>query len=113
MAPLHWIGVCTIMGFLKFRGADGLMLNCIDYGGEGGAPVLLMHGAAAHSRWWDFTAPALAGRYHMLAPDRRGHGEGKGAEPGPYEVEGYTAAPHAAIGHSGVGKPFPRAPSGA
>jgi pimeloyl-ACP methyl ester carboxylesterase len=112
MAPLHWIGVSTIMRFLKFRGADGLMLSCIDYGGEGGTPVLLMHGAAAHSRWWDFTAPALAQRYHMLALDRRGHGDSQWAEAGHYEIEDYAADTHAVIGNWGLGKPFLVAHSG-
>jgi pimeloyl-ACP methyl ester carboxylesterase len=94
------------MRFLEFRGVDGLLLSCIDYGGESGAPVLLMHGAAAHSRWWDFTAPALTGRYHMLALDRRGHGDSQWSEEGHYEIEDYTADTHYVISNWGLGKPF-------
>jgi pimeloyl-ACP methyl ester carboxylesterase len=100
------------MRFLKFRGANGLLLSCIDYGGEGGVPVLLMHGAAAHSRWWDFTAPALTGRYHVLALDRRGHGDSQWAESEQYEIEHYAADLHAVIGDWGLGKPFLVAHSG-
>jgi len=94
------------MRFLKFRGPEGLWLSCIDYGGEGGVPVLLMHGAAAHSRWWDFTAPALAGSYHVVALDRRGHGDSQCAEIGHYEIEDYMNDMHAVIGNWGMGKPF-------
>jgi pimeloyl-ACP methyl ester carboxylesterase len=111
MAPAHWVGVFLIMRLLKFRGTEGLVLSCIDYGGEGGIPVLLMHGAAAHSRWWDFTAPALAG-YHVLALDRRGHGDSQWSESGRYEIEDYTADLHAVVSNWGVGKPFLVAHSG-
>jgi pimeloyl-ACP methyl ester carboxylesterase len=94
------------MRLLKFRGPEGLELGCIDYGGEGGVPVLLMHGAAAHSRWWDFTAPALAQSYHVLALDRRGHGDSEWGESGHYEIEDYMADMQAVIGNWGIGKPF-------
>jgi pimeloyl-ACP methyl ester carboxylesterase len=100
------------MRLLKFRGADGLLLSCIDYGGEGGVPVLLMHGAAAHSRWWDFTAPALTERYHVLALDRRGHGDSQWSDSGQYEIEDYAADLHAVIGNWSLGRPFLAAHSG-
>ena len=100
------------MRFLKFRGASGLQLSCIDYGGEGGVPVLLMHGAAAHSRWWDFTAPALTARHHVLALDRRGHGDSQWADSEQYEIEHYAADLHAVISDWGLGKPFLVAHSG-
>jgi pimeloyl-ACP methyl ester carboxylesterase len=95
-----------IMNFLKFRATQGLWLSCIDYGGAGGVPVLLMHGAAAHSRWWDFTAPALAGRYHVLALDRRGHGDSEWSADGRYEIEDYTADTQAVIEQWGLAQPF-------
>jgi pimeloyl-ACP methyl ester carboxylesterase len=93
------------MRFLKFGGPEGLSLSCIDYGGEG-ATVLLMHGAAAHSRWWDFTAPAWTDRYHVLALDRRGHGDSQWSEAAHYEIEDYTADLDAVIGTWEMGKPF-------
>ena len=94
------------MRFLKFRGPQGLALSCIDYGGEGGAPVLLMHGAAAHSRWWDFSAPALTDRYHVLALDRRGHGDSEWDPAGRYEIEDYATDVHAAVANLDIGKAF-------
>ena len=44
--------------------------------GDPDAPTLvLVHGGAAHSGWWDLVGPALAPRFHVLAPDLSGHGD--------------------------------------
>lgn len=46
--------------------------------GEPGAPgVVLIHGGAAHARWWDHLAPllAVADRQHVVALDLSGHGD--------------------------------------
>jgi len=59
---------------LRFR-ANGLVLNCLDYGGEGKPPMLFIHGGSAHAHWWDFVAPAFVDNFHVLALDLRGHGE--------------------------------------
>src|ERR1700691_5796666 len=88
-----------------FRGATGLALNCVDYGGEGRPPVLLIHGGAAHARWWDFVAPDLVGRYHVLALDQRGGGESKGTQKGAYGPRHYVADLHALIASWGLGAP--------
>src|SRR6202050_1049754 len=60
--------------------ANGLALNCLDYGGEGKCPLLFLHGGSAHAHWWDFVAPAFAGDFHALALDQRGHGESDWAD---------------------------------
>ena len=88
-----------------YRGATGLALNCVDYGGEGRPPVLLIHGGAAHARWWDFVAPALAGRYHVLALDQRGHGESQWTHEWGYGTRHYVADLHALIASWGFGAP--------
>jgi len=37
--------------------------------------LVLVHGGAAHARWWDFIAPLLASRHHVVALDLSGHGD--------------------------------------
>jgi phosphoglycerate dehydrogenase-like enzyme/pimeloyl-ACP methyl ester carboxylesterase len=44
--------------------------------GPSGAPgVVLVHGGAAHSRWWDHLAPLLDGQWRVAAVDLTGHGD--------------------------------------
>jgi len=44
--------------------------------GPSGAPaVVLVHGGAAHSRWWDHLAPLLADGWQVAAVDLTGHGD--------------------------------------
>lgn len=44
--------------------------------GEQGRPLLvLVHGGAAHSGWWDHIAPLFASTHHVIAPDLSGHGD--------------------------------------
>ena len=37
--------------------------------------VLCLHGLASSGKWYDIVLPYLAGSYHCVAPDQRGHGE--------------------------------------
>ncbi len=54
----------------------GVRLHALDHGGAGATPVLLMlHGAAAHARWWDHIAPHYKDMLRPVAPDHRGHGD--------------------------------------
>ncbi len=64
-------------------------LALVDYGGKG-APLLLTHGMAAHSHWWDEVAPRLSG-FHAVAVDFRGHGDSEWASDGVYTSEVWTA----------------------
>ncbi len=44
--------------------------------GEAGSPgVVLVHGGAAQSHWWDHIAPLLAAGRRVVAPDLSGHGD--------------------------------------
>lgn len=42
---------------------------------EGSRDVLLVHGGAAHGRWWDHVAPLLAVGRRVVALDLSGHGD--------------------------------------
>ncbi len=39
------------------------------------AGLVLVHGGAAHSRWWDHIGPLLAQTYRVVAVDLSGHGD--------------------------------------
>ncbi len=95
-----------MMETLSFEGADGIVLNCVDYGGAGRPPVLLIHGGAAHARWWDFVAPALLNTHHVLALDQRGHGDSQWTREWGYGTRHYVADLHAIITRWGFGAPI-------
>ncbi|HAG79649.1 MAG TPA: alpha/beta hydrolase, partial [Cyanobacteria bacterium UBA12227] len=42
---------------------------------QGQEPLLLLHGLADHALVWSSLGDYLANRYHIIAPDMRGHGE--------------------------------------
>lgn len=43
--------------------------------GDSGYPIILLHGLASNSHWWDLVAPRLAEDFAVVALDQRGHGE--------------------------------------
>jgi pimeloyl-ACP methyl ester carboxylesterase len=88
-----------------FRGTDGVILNCLDYGGMGRQPLLLVHGGSAHAHWWDFVGPALIGRFHVLALDLRGHGDSSWTSEWAYGSRHYVADLEAVIGTWSFGAP--------
>jgi pimeloyl-ACP methyl ester carboxylesterase len=53
--------------------------------------VLLLHGGASHAHWFDGVAPVLAGRFHVVALDQRGHGESEWPDPPAYATEDFAA----------------------
>lgn len=54
---------------------DGATIRGLAWGDEDLPPVVLVHGGLAHAHWWQFIAPCLADRYHLLALDLSGHGD--------------------------------------
>ncbi len=53
---------------------------------QGKEPLLLLHGLADHALVWLSLGETLADRYHIIAPDMRGHGDSSKPD------EGYTFA---------------------
>jgi pimeloyl-ACP methyl ester carboxylesterase len=80
------------------------------WGSPGGRGIVLVHGGAAHSRWWDHIGPLLASDRRVVAIDLSGHGD-SGRRPS-YSLDGWArevltvaedagiAAPPTVIGHS-------------
>ncbi|MEO0835834.1 MAG: alpha/beta hydrolase [Cyanobacteria bacterium J06642_3] len=57
---------------------------------QGGEPLLLLHGVADLALVWSSLGNALAEKYHIIAPDLRGHGESSKPETG-YSCEDIIA----------------------
>lgn len=54
--------------------------------GQGGPPVVLLHGFPLDRRMWAAQVRGLAREFRVITPDLRGHGQ-SGAAPGPYTME--------------------------
>jgi pimeloyl-ACP methyl ester carboxylesterase len=58
-------------------------------GPEAGPPLVLLHGGSARWQYFDDILPELAARWHVFAPDLRGHGR-SGRTPGRYAIRDYA-----------------------
>ncbi len=54
---------------------DGTPISYRAFGGRRDSGIVLVHGGAAHARWWDHIAPLLAERARVVAIDLSGHGD--------------------------------------
>ena len=57
-----------------------------DWGGSG-APILLLHGMAANTHWWDDVVPLWNGKQRAVAMDFRGHGDSDRIADGVYSAD--------------------------
>jgi pimeloyl-ACP methyl ester carboxylesterase len=67
-----------------------LKLHYVDWGNRDAPPLLLIHGGRDHCRNWDWVAEKLRDRYHIIAPDLRGHGDSAWSPDGNYPMEGFV-----------------------
>jgi len=67
-----------------------LKLHYVDWGNRGAPPLLLVHGGRDHCRNWDWVADKLRDRYHIIAPDLRGHGDSAWSPDGNYAMDGFV-----------------------
>lgn len=58
-------------------------------GPEAGAPLILLHGGSGRWQGFDAILPELTERWHVYAPDLRGHGRA-GWTPGLYRLQDYA-----------------------
>ncbi|GGG00367.1 alpha/beta hydrolase [Rhodococcoides trifolii] len=54
---------------------DGCSIRVRSWGDPARPGIVLVHGGAANSRWWDHIAPVLARAYRVVAFDLSGHGD--------------------------------------
>jgi len=50
-------------------------VEVLEWGDTGNPGLILVHGGAAHARWWSHLAPLFSHNHHVIAPDLSGHGE--------------------------------------
>ncbi|MGV8995563.1 MAG: alpha/beta fold hydrolase [Parvibaculaceae bacterium] len=74
----------------QFYISQRLRLHYVDWGNEDKPPLLLIHGGRDHCRNWDWVAQSLRDRYHIIAPDLRGHGDSQWMVGGTYEFNDYV-----------------------
>lgn len=67
-----------------------LRLHYVDWGNESAPPMLLIHGGRDHCRNWDWVAERFRDRYHIVAPDLRGHGDSQWMMGGSYSMTDYV-----------------------
>lgn len=72
-----------------FYFSQRLRLHYVDWGNEDAPPLLMVHGGRDHCRNWDWVAERLRDRYHIIAPDLRGHGDSAWAVGGGYDQAAY------------------------
>ena len=83
--------------------ADGVDVAYRTWGEPGGPGVILVHGGAAHARWWDHVAPLLVeGTRRVVAVDLSGHGD-SGRAPS-YDLDRWAAELRAVVDHAGLGQ---------
>src|SRR3989442_15246235 len=82
---------------------DGASIAYRAWGDPDGRSIMLVHGGAAHSRWWDHIAPMLTDGWRVVAVDLSGHGDSD--RRGPYSLD--TRAPEglAAVDEGGAPPP--------
>ena len=89
---------------------DGAVIHYLAWGEPAAPPMVLVHGGAAHARWWEAIAPQLQQHHRVLAIDLSGHGDSDrrsvySADRWAEEVlavasEGGSGEPPVVVGHS-------------
>lgn len=69
----------------------GVRINAWEWPAEGKPTLLLIHGGRDQARSWDFVAERLAARFHIVAPDLRGHGDSAWSDEGQYDLADFVA----------------------
>jgi pimeloyl-ACP methyl ester carboxylesterase len=67
-----------------------LDLNWWSHGDRDAPLLLLVHGGRDHGRSWDDVAACFADRWHVVAPDLRGHGRSAWSDGGAYAMEDFV-----------------------
>ena len=64
--------------------------NVVEWGEVGMPTLVLQHGLRDHALSWSWVANHLANRYHIIAPDLRGHGDTDWSPDGHYALSAFV-----------------------
>jgi pimeloyl-ACP methyl ester carboxylesterase len=67
-----------------------LRLHYVDWGNSDLEPLLMIHGGRDHCRNWDWIAHSMREKWHIIAPDLRGHGDSDWSPDGHYDMASYV-----------------------
>jgi len=82
---------------------DAAAITYRAWGNPGGDGIVLVHGGAAHARWWDHIAPLLATGYRVVALDLSGHGDSGRRES--YSLDVWAREVLAVAADAGINRP--------
>lgn len=90
----------------NFATVNEVRLHYLEWGDPDAPDLLLVHGWGEWAaRPWTHIAELLDGRYHLVAPDLRGHGESERPEAG-YRLRDFTEDLSALIAELGLSSPL-------
>jgi esterase len=70
---------------------NGLCLHYLDWGNAGAPPVICVHGYTSSAQAFNALARHFQDRFHIIAPDVRGHGESAWSPAGAYQYRDQVA----------------------
>jgi pimeloyl-ACP methyl ester carboxylesterase len=84
---------------------DGCAIRYLSWGEPDAPGIVLVHGGAAHARWWSHLGPHLAGggRHRVVALDLSGHGDSGWREH--YSLDRWADEVVAVADHAGMTSP--------
>jgi pimeloyl-ACP methyl ester carboxylesterase len=82
---------------------DGIPIAYRAWGEPAARGIVLVHGGAAHSRWWDHVGPLLAHGRRVVALDLSGHGDS--GRRGSYSLDGWAREVLAVAADAGLTDP--------
>ncbi len=89
----------------KFTRVNGIRMHYLEWGEPGAPDVLLVHGWTGWAQSWSYVAEQIQDRYHVIAPDHRGHGESDKPDTG-YRLRDFVEDIHQLIEGLGLKRPF-------
>ncbi|MXX47055.1 MAG: alpha/beta hydrolase [Chloroflexi bacterium] len=83
-----------------------LRLHLLEWGEPTNPTILLLHGGNQSAHSWDLVALHLADRFHIIAPDQRGHGDSEWARDADYGPDQMASDALQLIHEDGIDHPI-------